>query len=357
MKILIVDILDYNNPFVIELSNELKKLNNEVIADVDLFWFSKENNFDIIHFQWPEAAFKWAIPTNIEIKYFTERILFWKKKSKIVYTRHNNKPHYNTNKNVISLYNIIEKYADGIIHLGNFSKKETEKIYNNQIHKIVEHHVYNHVYSNPMEIDKKTARAKLNIKDSKFVMLSFGAFRANEEKQLILNSFLKAKIPNKLLLAPRLELNDFKIPSIWRYPDKWIKEKIKNAYYKNKGVFIVKNNFVPPDILPYYFIASDVIIIQRMKILNSGNIPMAFWFKKAVIGPETGNTTELLKKTNNFIFNPKSNNDLSNQMENAYNIRHKNIGLKNYKYAINNLLTEYCVRKYNSLYNELYNTN
>lgn len=42
------------------------------------------------------------------------------------------------------------------------------------------------------------------------------------------------------------------------------------------------------DELPYYIAASDVIFVQRKRILNSGNVPLAFLFRKVVASRTTG---------------------------------------------------------------------
>ena len=48
--------------------------------------------------------------------------------------------------------------------------------------------------------------------------------------------------------------------------------------------------------LSYYYGAADVVFIQRVKILNSGNAMMPMLFGKVVIGPDCGNVGPLLKQ-------------------------------------------------------------
>ena len=54
-----------------------------------------------------------------------------------------------------------------------------------------------------------------------------------------------------------------------------------------------------------YFAAADAVFIQRLDDLNSGNLPMAFLFRKAVAGPAGGNIGEWLRKTDNPVFDPQ----------------------------------------------------
>jgi hypothetical protein len=58
------------------------------------------------------------------------------------------------------------------------------------------------------------------------------------------------------------------------------------------------HSWVPVDdnILPYYYAASDLAFIHRVKILNSGNAIMPMLFGKVVVGPDVGNVGVLLKK-------------------------------------------------------------
>ena len=51
-----------------------------------------------------------------------------------------------------------------------------------------------------------------------------------------------------------------------------------------------------------YFCAADVVLIQRLDILNSGNLPMAYHAGKVVVGPDVGNVGQILRETGNFTF-------------------------------------------------------
>ena len=353
MRILIVDTHNTGNPFSEELYKELLHQQINVVLNNELFWFADKNEFDIIHFQWPEAIFNWDRPNLRELKFLEERLAFWKKRSKLVYTCHNDKPHYKDSPILNKLYDIVEQDVDGFIHMGEFSKKKFESKYPQKKHSIIEHHVYDHTYPVPERIDKNEARSQLGISKNKFVILTFGAYRAEEEKNKVLAAFSRAKIPTKLLLAPRLNVSNFKVPSIYRYLDKWILEKVKTIFYNLKGIVISKDEFIPSNKLPLYFIASDIVLLQRFKILNSGNLPMAFWFKKPVIGPNKGNIGELLTKTNNYIFDTENLNSITQILENSFaesqDIRSEN----NFRYAIDQLTTKNCVSKLIKFYHSV----
>ncbi|QDO93681.1 hypothetical protein FNB79_06725 [Formosa sediminum] len=341
MKILIVEDLEVHksNLFVKELAMGLSKLNLEVIVDTDMFWFNDTTHFDVIHLQWPESIFKWRNPSDIELYYLQQRIDFWKKKSKIIYTRHNSLPHCKGVDNLLKLYQIIEKNSNAIIHLGAYSKEEIKD--NNAIHTVIEHHVYDNTYTNTKALTKEVARKKLNLKEKDVVFLAFGSFRTKQESRLITEAFSKINIPNKVLLAPRLDVDiPYTYSKSLRYIDKFIINKIKKIATKDNRIISNGGNFIDDNELPYYFAASDAVILQRLNTLNSGNLSMAFWFGKTVIGPNSGNMNSLLKQTNNLIFNPNNLKSTIETLESISALDLNQIGERNYDYALNKLTTE-----------------
>ena len=84
--------------------------------------------------------------------------------------------------------------------------------------------------------------------------------------------------------------------------------------------------------------ASDIVFIQRIEILNSGNLPLAFSAKKKVVGPDVGNVGEILNETGNYVFNPNDRSSVRQSVLNAVNdMRNSNLlGIQNYHYARNN---------------------
>jgi hypothetical protein len=48
--------------------------------------------------------------------------------------------------------------------------------------------------------------------------------------------------------------------------------------------------------------AADVVLIPRLKTLNSGTLPLGFTYGAVVLGPDTGNVGALLRSTGNPVF-------------------------------------------------------
>ena len=100
-----------------------------------------------------------------------------------------------------------------------------------------------------------------------------------------------------------------------------------------------ESGFVEDEELPYYYSVSDIALIHRKKILNSGNVFMAMYMGKAIIGPDVGNVGELLRMTGNQVFNPQNFTDLKEKVLALLDNCHT-IGTNNFKFAMNNLKTE-----------------
>ncbi len=341
-----------DNLFVVSLIKSLRDKKLQIDSSVDLFWNSNIK-YDIIHIQWPEELFKWGSVSKEDILKLSTRINHLKNSGiKLVYTRHNSQPHYK-DKNLIEIYKIIENSVDSIIHLGYFSKNESLKStqYSKRIyHTIIPHHIYLGYYDT--NIDQSEARTKLGIPNNSLVILAFGKFRNFREKVMVLLSYIFFKQSNKFLLAPRLFTY-----SNARFGksliNKLINIFVKIFEKKFHAKVMINSEIVSQDLLPYYLTASDLVFIQRYKILNSGNIPLALLFRKVVIGPNIGNVGELLINSGNPTFDPKSISSINRALLNGVSLFKQNKGEKNFTYAIDNLSINYITDLHIFLYNKI----
>lgn len=120
MKVLFVsDNAKLSNPFVETLIAGLYEFNLDCTASIKEWWANVEE-YDIIHFQWPEIVFYWE---HIRTKDLQEmEMQLQKAKSlgiKIVITCHNLKPHLKRNQDMVALYQLIYEYCDAFVHMGN----------------------------------------------------------------------------------------------------------------------------------------------------------------------------------------------------------------------------------------------
>jgi hypothetical protein len=338
-KILIVGNSNrYNgNPFIETLVRGIISHSQlyHIDISVDNFW-KDIIHYDIIHIHWPELLFNWRCPTENELTNLLTCLKKWKKTARILYTRHNESVHYSENIMNRKLYEIIVLNADMIVHLGLFSYNNLtqNKLSTKQLHYVIPHHIFDTIYTN--NITQSKARKALNISQKKVVILSFGIFRHEEEQLLVRTAFENLDIANKYLLAPS-----------------WYKliEKKEDAI-KNKDQLYLGSGSVNLNMLPYCFAVADIVFIQRIKILNSGNLPMGFLFNKTIIGPNIGNIGEFLDNINNFSFNPSNQESVLNALEKSVYVS-LNKSQNNEQYAKNNWNTAKICIQYEQAYNKL----
>ena len=298
------------NHFVSSLGNALQKQGCEVVYGLGRLWTDEVLKCDIVHFQWPEFIFgsqKHRFSDD-EIERVKLRLGLLKGKGiKIFVQIHNLKPHTNKDKNVLRLYELLYSGADVMVHMGNYSRDLLQPQYPNAQHVVIPHHIYDDVLS--FNISQVEARQRLHLPTDKKIILSFGKFRTDEERQFVLG--LKSEISslenNSSLFTLHSSL--FLVPGFYREtlhtwnPKKLVTRLYHTLFYRLKGIHF-NNDVIPDDLMQCYFRAADVVLIQRLDTLNSGNLPMAFHAGKMVVGPDVGNIGQILRETDNFTFDP-----------------------------------------------------
>lgn len=354
MKVLLVfEEKDTDNLFVHTLYQEIKKTGLNIECSLKRFWES-DSDYDIIHFQWPEEVVGWNCNDISVIDRLKERILYFKQKgSKFIYTRHNTSPHY-SNSIIEKTYKVIEENSTIIVHMREYSLKQFKLEYPDSSNVVIQHHIYENTYNE--NITKEEARKKLNIPKNGFVITAFGKFRNTEEKKMVLKAFIKARIKNKYLLAPRF-FPFYKKPPYNNGLKRFLSQMgyfiiiplCRLFHIQGKSVDEIINH----DELPYYISSADIVFIQRKEILNSGNIPLAFLFKKVVIGPDIGNVGELLHKTGNPTFDPNNTSSIISAIKRSQKLCSMNHGLKNYEFAKKYMNLQDIAQQYINIYNSL----
>ena len=288
------------NPYVSTLLEGISKVDSSVEWGYGLlnFWSDTIFDYDIIHVHWPDMILA-SITGEDKIERIYRRICEIKEHGvKLIATCHNIEAHYAKDKDTVEVYPLIYSFADVIIHLGEYSLKFMRDKYAQAKHVIIYHHTYDTLYH---RASREESISKLGLSPDKRYILCFGAFRDNEERNLVDKVLREVRKEGCEILAP----NYYKIikrKNILLMIKQWLRCKWKS--FSTPGLHI-NGRYVDDEQLPYYFGASDLSLIQRKKILNSGNIPMAFLMGNVVVGPDTGNVGEMLKKTGNPVFNPE----------------------------------------------------
>lgn len=323
------------NHFVSSLGNALQKQGCEVVYGLERLWTDDVLDCDIVHFQWPEGIFGLFghQVTDEELKLMNQRLVWLKEHGKkLFYTCHNLKPHTNKNENLLHLYELIYSNADYVHHLGNYSCDLLQPQYPNAHHIVIPHHIYDNVLS--FSVSQQEARQRLSLPADKKIVLSFGKFRNDEERDFVLKLASLAPLPPKggdseCAATPPLgglgaEFGGllFLMPGFYRQtlhtwnPKKLITRLYHTLYYRLKGIQFC-NEVIPDDLMQCYFCAADVVLIQRLDILNSGNLPMAYHAGKVVVGPDVGNVGQILRETGNFTFDPHDIRSAVNALQKA----------------------------------------
>ena len=297
------------NHFVPSVGNALQKQGCEIVYGLERLWKDDVFDCDIVHFQWPEFVFGAPIKefSDNDITRMSHRLMQLKEKGiKIFVQVHNLKPHKKNDKNILRLYELLYSQADVIVHMGRYSCELLQSQYPNAQHVVIPHHIYDDFYS--FNLSQEEARRRLHLPTDKKIVLSFGKFRNDGERQFVLN--LKSKCNHSPLFGRGAGGEAlFLMPGFYRQtlhtwnPKNFITRLFHTVYYRLKGIKFC-NDIIPDDLMQFYFCAADVVLIQRLDILNSGNLPMAYHAGKVVVGPDVGNVGKILRETGNFTFDP-----------------------------------------------------
>jgi glycosyltransferase involved in cell wall biosynthesis len=334
----------HDNPYVRTLVEGINAQYNDVEwgDDSESFWNDDILKFDIVHIQWPSFVFRTVYyPEKLE-----QRLKLIKARGiKIVTTCHNLEPHYAKIEGEKQCYNIAYSLSDCILHLGNYSLELFRQKYPNVRHELLLHHVYDKVYPKIPTFNESLKKLHLS---SKFrYVLCFGNFRADEERQMIINLSRRLAKDNIRILAPSF----FRVPirkNFFIVAGKYLRYLLYKLQCPN---IVTTPHFVDDDNLPYWYGASSISLIQRLKILNSGSVSLGFYMKNCVVGPDLGNVGPWLLQTGNPVFKPNDDDSLYEAVKKAFSLPFQ--GEKNHQYAISHLTSQIQSKRLYEIYKSL----
>lgn len=278
--------------------------NNFVFGD----YTENDTSFKIINIHFPDAIFDWKLPNSELLEALELQFQKWKQNAKIVYTLNDFTTHYDKYDEFSVLFKMVHKYADGVIHLGKYSLDNYSRFFSkNCLHTVI----YHPLYDSLTKLNSKDIQALIpvDLKD-KYIVSVIGNIRSIEEMRLIIKIFKKLPIKNKILIVPRM-LRFVSLPKYCPY-------RFRNVY---KFLFVRIHTFPLSDkqyffndkFLDYPFITdlvkrSSLMIIPRIRNLNSGNLFLGLTFDKPMIMPAVGNLTEIGNLFKFPSFDLKKNN-------------------------------------------------
>lgn len=341
-----------DNPYVGTLINGIKDVAQdiEIGFGLDKFWDEALFDYDLLHINWPDILLS-KDSTLEDVGLFVDRLVRFKAgKGKIIVTCHNLQPHYCKNDIREAVYKKVYGIADVMIHLGRYSQELMKTKYPHVKHVLCFHHTYDSLYC---KTDRESSLKKLHLNPDIKYILCFGDFRDDEEREIVdevARYFHSKKIE---LLAPGY-YRIAKRRNFLMLGCQWLKVRLKELMTPGLHIY---GWFVPNDLLPYFYGASDVALIQRKKILNSGNLPLGFYFGKVVVGPNVGNVGEILESTGNPTFLPDDNDSIIDAVNKAFELHKYGKGLLNSQYAEMNFSTHIICKKMYEIYESTLNKN
>lgn len=299
MKIFIVheDPWHAGNPYIYTLMEQIQTTHPDVEFGWGFseFWSDQLWNYDIVHFQWPQA-FMAQVPAAEAYDKLSERLQQIKQHGITIFaTCHDLKPHYTQCAGYGRCMTLVYEQADVILHLGHYSLHLFEQDYSQAQHLYLPHHVYDTLYTT--HPTKKESATQLGLSENDTYILCFGSFRSDEERNLVLQVAKQISDKHVVILAPSFMQVSRRRGRIWKHIPS--QSQLLRWWYKVRyRILMSGEDWVPIDdaTLPYYYGIADVAFIQRPKILNSGNAVLPMLFDVAVVGPKTGNVEELLNE-------------------------------------------------------------
>ena len=290
------------NPYIYTLIEGLQKSHPdcELSWGREAFWSDDILSFDIVHFHWPQTFMGKDPHSETDLLHHIEKMRA--SGVKIIATCHDLEPHYNQFADKAESMRIVYSHCDAIIHLGEYSKDLFEKRYPNAIHLLVPHHLYDTVYT--YFPSRQESLKYLDLPEDYTYILCFGAFRAEQEKQLIISLSRQLHDKKVVILAPSFM-------NIWWHRFRLPHKRLQKWFYERRYHIRCTGRTwraVSDKTLPYYYGAANVVFIQRVKILNSGNALMPMLFGKVVVGPDCGNVGPLLRQWNYPVFSVADTN-------------------------------------------------
>jgi len=286
-------------------------------------------------FSWLKVAFK-IVGCNPDITIIPWWVIFWTphfltilfmlkmfSHTKILFVCHNVVEHEASFIKVLLSRLVLSKGDYYIVH-SDEEKANLRKLIGNKPIKATFHPTYE--FFNLDEIPKNVAKAKLEIDDKK-VILFFGFVREYKGLKYLLGAMpeIVKNMNVRLLIAGEF----------WTDKDSYLK-MIKSLGIE-KHVTIIDKYILNEDI-PFYFYASDIVVLPYTSVTGSGLVQMAYGFNKPIIVTNMGALSEIvIDKKTGFLIAPRSSSEIAEAVLHFYrsseNMFIENIKKENYRFS------------------------
>ena len=204
-------------------------------------------------------------------------------------------------------YAKFEKLIDHIIVHSDFAKTSLEKYFNkfpaSHIHKLP-HGDSDFLYSANCTVNQ--AREKLNLPTNKQLILFFGQIKKVKGLDVLLKAFamLRNQNPNvQLVIAgPTYKVEEDDYLNIIRQN-------------KMEADCILRLEYIPNQLIPYYFKAADIVALPYRKIYSSGVLIRSLDYGAALVASDLDVFKDIIiDGENGILFQTENAEDLSNKI-------------------------------------------
>ena len=298
------NIVEHDNEYVSRLVEIAQGIENlKVTVSLEEFWNPKIK-YDAVIINWPDYLFRWKRDiSDTEVEKLIYIFDHYKKNgTQIITVLHDEYAHHSRSQNRDRIFDICYQECDVLAHLGNYSLKKYSDLYKHlpATHKLLFHPSYR---SFDLSLSGEKTRNLLDLKKKDFIIIVPGGIRHQYEEDYVNKIFENIKIKNKKLIY--LRASHINKPAK-AFTFSFISFKLKERYLQIFKKTSYKYKFLPSPVLSAYFVVSDLIILPRLDILNSGNVILGTQYDKLIIGPEIGNIKEWLEKFDQISIDPNS---------------------------------------------------
>jgi beta-1,4-mannosyltransferase len=271
-----------DNPYLRTLSESLERRG----ARIEDFNFRRAftERYDVVHIHWPDLHLHARSPLRAVAKHVRLALLFAVlrfRKSRIVWTVHNLKPHERHHRLGEMLFPIwFPRLCTHVIALTMSGLESARGMYpalRNKSATVIPHGHYRGAYDSAPT--RASCRDRLGLAH-RFTFLFFGNIRPYKNVPLLIEAFRA---------LPRQDVQLV----IAGQPGRMMEvEELKQLAAEDERIRL-SLEFVPKEDVPLYMGASDVVVLPFGNILNSGSVFLALSFNRAVLAPRLGSLPEI----------------------------------------------------------------
>lgn len=275
--------------YVSLLSDALEAEGHAVVHSVEEALHPRAG-FDVVHFHWPEALWGWSRPVRLDPPAAGAALAGWARLGAArVWTRHNARPHHDPGPAGREVARLLETSVDGVVHLGGYSLETGRPGPRTAV-------IPHGVYPVTAPVPRTVARRTLRLEADACAVLVFGAVRHVEEQRFVarvsreLAGHATLRGGGAVVLVPRWR--EASRPPLLRAP---LRRMAAERLARRPPAGLRSGpGPIPESDVPLWMAACDAVLLPRIDVLNSGVLLLALSHGVPVVGPRTGNLTEVL---------------------------------------------------------------